>query len=153
MMLKPVHVIKKKINVSKTDLRRLASWLSALFWILFPGPIRGYLLRTGAFPYIPFSSVTQSCPTLCDPADCNSQSCPQSFRASRYFPMSRFFPVHGQSTGTSISASVLWMNIQGWLPLGLSGLISLLSKRFSRVFSNTIVRKHQFFSAQPSIKY
>ena len=43
------------------------------------------------------------------------------------------------------------MNIQSWFPLGWTGLISLLSKRYSRVFSNTTVQKHQFFSAQPSL--
>ena len=43
------------------------------------------------------------------------------------------------------------MNIQGWFPLRLTGLISLLSKGLSRVFSNTTLQKHQFFSAQPSL--
>ena len=47
------------------------------------------------------------------------------------------------------SVSVLLMNIQDWFPLGLTGLISLLSKRFSRVFFSTIIWRHQFFSAQP----
>ena len=56
---------------------------------------------------------------------------------------------HGQNIGAS--ASVLPMNIQDWLPLGLSGLISLQSKGFSRVSSNTTVQKHQFFSAQLSL--
>ena len=51
----------------------------------------------------------------------------------------------GQSTGISALASVLVMNIQGWLPLGLTGLISLLSKRLSRVFSSTAVWKHKLF--------
>ena len=55
------------------------------------------------------------------------------------------------STGASDSASVLPMNIQCWFPLGLTGLISLLSKGFSRVFSSTTVRKHHFFGAQPSL--
>ena len=54
----------------------------------------------------------------------------------------------GQSIGVSASASVLPMNIQDWFPLGLTGWISLQSKRLSRVFSNTTVQKHQFFSAQ-----
>ena len=49
------------------------------------------------------------------------------------------------------SASVLPMNIQGWLPLGLTGLISLLSKGLSRVFSSTTIQKHQFFVSQPSL--
>ena len=56
----------------------------------------------------------------------------------------------GQSIGVSASASVLPMTIQDWFPLGLTGLISLQCKRLSRVFSNTTVQKHQFFSAQPS---
>ena len=75
--------------------------------------------------------------------------CLQSFPASGSFPMSWLFTSGGQSTGAS--ASVLPMNIQGWLPLGLAGLISLLSKGLSRVFSNTTVWKHQFFIPQPSL--
>ena len=53
--------------------------------------------------------------------------------------------------GASASASVLPMNIQGWFPLGLTGLISLKSKGLSRVFSNTTIQKHQFCCAQPSL--
>ena len=75
-------------------------------------------------------------------------SCPQSFPASGSFPMSQFFASGGQRIGISVSASVLPMNIQDWFPLGLTGLISLLSKWLSRVFSNTTVQKHQFFGAQ-----
>ena len=75
-------------------------------------------------------------------------SCPQSFPASGSFPMSQLFTSGSQSTGASVSAPVLSMNIQGWLPLGLTGLI-LLSEGLSRVFSNTRVWKHQFFGAQP----
>ena len=80
-------------------------------------------------------------------------SCPQSFPASGSFPISWLFASGGQSIGASALASVFPMNIQGWLPLGLSGLISLQSKGLSRVFSNTTVRNHQFFSAQPSLWY
>jgi len=58
------------------------------------------------------------------------------------------FSSGGESIGASASAPVLPINIQGWFPLGLTGLISLLFKEFSKVFSNTTVRKHQFFSAQ-----
>ena len=57
----------------------------------------------------------------------------------------------GQTIGASASASVLPVNIQGWFPLGLTGLISLLSKGLSRVFTSTIIWKHQFFSAQPAL--
>ena len=65
------------------------------------------------------------------------------------FPMSWSFASGGQII--KASASVLPVNIQGWLPLGLTGLICLLSKRLSRVFSITTVWKYQFFSAQPSL--
>ena len=66
-------------------------------------------------------------------------SCPQSFPPSGSFPMSRLFVSSGQSIRASASASVLPMNIQGWLPLGLTDLISLQSKGLSRVFSNTTI--------------
>ena len=66
---------------------------------------------------------------------------------SGYFPMCQFFISGGQSIGVSGSSSVLPMNIQYWFPLGLTGLISLQSKGLSRVFSNTTVQKHQFFSS------
>ena len=75
----------------------------------------------------------------------------QSFPESGSFPMSQFVASGGQSIGVSASASVLPMNTQDWFPLGWTGWISLLSKGLSRVFSNTIVQKHQFFSAQPSL--
>ena len=78
-------------------------------------------------------------------------SCLQSFPASGSFPMSQFLPSGGQSIGVSASTSVLPMNIQDWFPLGWTGWISLLSKRFSRVFSKTTVQKHQFFDAQLSL--
>ena len=78
-------------------------------------------------------------------------SCLRSFPAPRSSPMSWLFLSGGQSTGASASASVLPMNIQDWFPLGWTGLFSLLSKGLSRVFSNTTVQKHQFFSAQPSL--
>ena len=63
----------------------------------------------------------------------------------------RLFPSGGPSVGASASASVLPMNIQDWFPLGLTSLISLQSKGLVRVFSNTTVQKHQFFSAQLSL--
>ena len=69
-------------------------------------------------------------------------SCLPSFPASGSFQMSQFFASGGQSIGASASASVHPMNIQDWFPLGWTGLISLLSKGLSRVFSNTTVQKH-----------
>ena len=83
----------------------------------------------------------------------------QSFPASGSFPMNWLFTSGDQNTGASSSASVLPMNIQGWFPLGLTGLISLLSKGFSRVFSNTTVQKASiiwhsaFFMVQLSYPY
>ena len=67
------------------------------------------------------------------------------------FPVSQLFTSHGQSIGVSASASFLPMNTQDWSPLGWTGWISLQSKGLSRVFSNTTVQKHQFFSAQLSL--
>ena len=78
-------------------------------------------------------------------------SCSQSFPASGSFPISRIFASGGQRIGVSASASILPMSIQDWFPLGLTGLISLQSKELSRVFSNTIVQKHQFFGIQLSL--
>ena len=82
---------------------------------------------------------------------CPFSSCLQSFPASGSFPMSWLFAPGGQSIGASASTSVLPINIQGWFPLGLTGLISLQSKGLSRVFSNTTVQKHQFFGTQLSL--
>ena len=70
----------------------------------------------------------------------------QSFQASGSFPMSQLFASGGQSIGVSDSTSVLPMNIQDWFPLGLIGWIALQSRVLSRVFSNTTVQKHHFFS-------
>ena len=102
-------------------------------------------------------ACSNSCPLSqwCHPTISSSAipfpSCLQSFLTSGSFPMSRLFASGGQSIGVSASASVLPINIQDWFPLGLTGLISLQSKGLSRVFSNTTVQKHQFFSAQPSL--
>ena len=100
---------------------------------------------------------SNSCPLSrwCHPAISSSvfpfSSCPQSLPASEYFPMSQLFAWGGQSIRASPSASVLPMNIQDWSPLGWTGWISLQSKGPLRVFSNTSVQKHPFFSIQPSL--
>ena len=75
-------------------------------------------------------------------------SCPQSYPASGSFQMSQLFASGAQSIGVSASTSVLSMNVQNWFPLGGTGWISLQSEGLSRVFSNTTVQKHQFFSAR-----
>ena len=87
-------------------------------------------------------------PTISSPIAPFSSSL-QSFPASGSFPMSQLFASGSQSTGASASASVLPMNIQGWFNLGWTGLISVMANRLSRVFSNTMVQKHQF-GTQPS---
>ena len=77
-------------------------------------------------------------------------SCLQSFPESGSFQMRQLFASGGQSIGVSASASVLPVKIQDWFPLGWTDWISSQSKGLSRVFSNTTVQKHQFFSTQPS---
>ena len=74
----------------------------------------------------------------------------QSFPASGSFPMSQFFTSRDPSIGVSASASVLPKDIQDWFPFGWTSWISLLSRGLSRVFSNTTVQNHQFFSTQVS---
>ena len=82
---------------------------------------------------------------------CCSLLLPSIFASIKIFSMSQLFASGGWSIEVSASASVLPMNIQGWFPLGLTGLISLQSKRLSRVFSSTTIWKYQFFSTQPSL--
>ena len=79
-------------------------------------------------------------------------SCPQSFPASGSFLMRRFCSSGGQSIGASALASVLPVNIQGWFPLGFTGLISLQSKGLSRLFSYTTVHKHRLLGTQLSLR-
>ena len=112
--------------------------------------------------------VVQSCPTLSDPMDCSLPGpsvhgvfqarvlaplspCLQSFPVSGSFQMSQLIQSGGQNVGVSALASVLPMSTQDSSPLGWTGWISLQPKRLSRVFSNTTVEKHQFFSDQLSL--
>ena len=67
------------------------------------------------------------------------------------FLISQLFASDDQNTGVSASAPVLPVNIQGWCPLRLPGLISLLSNALSGVFSCTTVQRHQFFGILPSL--
>ena len=99
---------------------------------------------------------TNLCPSSpwCHPAISSSvipfSSCSQSLPASESFPRSQLFTWGGQSIWVSALASFLPMNTQDWSPSEWTGWISLQSKGFSRVFSNTTVQKHQLFGAQPS---
>ena len=99
-------------------------------------------------------ACSNSCPLSrwCHPTSSSSVihfSCLQSFPASGSFQMSQLSTSGGQSIG--VSASDLPVNMQDWFPLGWTGWISLPSKGFSRVFSNTTVQKHQFFDTQLSL--
>ena len=117
--------------------------------------LRPYKLWHTILPSPTPRACSNSCPSSqwCHPTISSSvipfSSCLQYFPASGSFPVSHFFASGGQSIGTS--ASVLPMNIQSRFSLGLTGLISLQSKGLSRVFSNTTVQKHQFFSTQLSL--
>ena len=104
-------------------------------------PLRPHRLQHDRLPCPSLSLrvCSDSCPLIwwCHPTISSSVvpfSHLQSFPASGSFPMSQFFPLDGQSIGVSVLASVLPMNIQGWFPLELIGLISLQSKGLSRVF-------------------
>ena len=98
-----------------------------------------------------------SCPPSwwCHPTISSSvvpfSSCPQSFPASGSFQLSQLFASGGPSIGVSSSTWVPSMNTQDWSPLGWTGWISLQSKGLLKVFSNTTVQKHQFFSTQLSL--
>ena len=100
-----------------------------------PCPLSWWCHPTISSSVIPFSSCLQSCP------------------ASGSFLMTQFFTSGGQSIGVSASVSVLPVNIQGWFPLGLTGLLSLLSKGLSKVFSNTTGQNHQFFIENSSLEW
>ena len=108
-------------------------------------------------PSLSLRVCSNSCPLChwCYPTISSSVapffSCPQSFLSSGSFPMGCLFASDGQSIGASAWASVLPMDIQGWFPLGLTGLISLLSKGLSGVFSSTTIWNHPFFGAQLSL--
>ena len=92
---------------------------------------------------VQFSSVAQSCLTLCVPFS----SYPQFLPASGSFPMSQLFTWGGQSIGVSGLASVLLIHWKDWSPLGWTGWISLQSKGRSRVFSTITVQKHQWYTS------
>ena len=102
-------------------------------------------------------ACSDSCPSSwwCHPtiSSCCSFSCLQSFLASGSFPVSQLFASGGQSIGTSVSASILPINIQDWFPSGWTGLTSFQSKGLSRAFSNTAVQKHQLYTYIKNVKW
>ena len=97
-------------------------------------------------------SLHQWCCPGISSSDALFSFCPQSFPASGTFPMSHLFASDDINTGASASASVLQVNIQGWSPLKLTGLISFLFNGLSCVFSGTTIQRHQFFGILPLLR-
>ena len=123
-------------------------WFFATSWTAV---CQAFLSFTNSWSLLKFLSIESMIPSnhliLCHPL----LLLPSIFSSIGSFPRSHFSASSGQSIGASASTSILPMNIQGWFPLGLSGLISSLSKWLSRAFSSTTVQKHHFFRTQPSL--
>ena len=139
-----------KIPLCLSFIRCSVRWLSHvwLFAIPWTAACQASLSITNSQSLLKFMSIESVIPSnhliLC---------CPLlllSVPASGSFQMSQFFTSGGKSIGVSASASVFPMHSQDWFPLGWTGWIFLQSKGLSKVFSNTIVQKHQLFGAQPS---
>ena len=149
-----MQLVKTKTLIySASHLRHVVVQLPSCVW-LFPKP---WTAVRKASLSLTIWVCPSSCPLnrWCHPTISLSVTlfsfCHHSFPASGSFPMSQLFTSGGWNIRASASASVLPMNIQEWVPLSLTGLISLLSKGLSRVFSSTTVQKHQFFGALPSL--
>ena len=146
-----------------TEVHGFIFWAFYLVAVQFSSVVQSWLTLCNPMAFIPgfpvhhqLLELTKTCPLSpwCHPAISSSvvpfSSCPQSLPASESFPMSQLFTWGGQSTGASASVSFLPKKSQGWSSSEWTVWISLQSKGLSRVFSNTTVQKHQFFSAQPS---
>ena len=152
------HVIRVPNDMWKQDLNLMGFevvvaqlfslvWFFATWWTAparLPWSSLSHRVYSNSYP------LSQWCHLTISPSVTPFSFCLQSFPESGSFPMSQLFASGDQSIGTSASASVLPMNIQGWFPFRLTSLI-LQSKGLSRVFSSTTVWKHQFFGAQPSV--
>ena len=123
-------------------------WLFATPWT---AAYQASLSITNSQSLLALMSLSRWCHPTISSSVVPFSSCLQSFPASGSFQISQFFTSGGQSIRISASASVLPVNIQDWFPLWWTDWISLQSKGYSRVFSNTTVQKHQFFSTQPSL--
>ena len=137
---------KRKFNFSVQSLSRVQLFVTS--WI---AACQASLSITNSRSSLKLMSICQWCyPTIASSV-ISFSSHHQSFPALGSFPVGQLFVSGGQSIGVSASASVLSINIQDWFPFGWTGWISLLWKGCPRVFSNTKVLKHQFFSSQPSL--
>ena len=135
---------KKKLSVLVVVQSLSHIWFFAIPWT---SACQASLLFTISWSLLKFTSIESVKPSshliLC----CPLLLLPSIFPTIRVFSSNQLFAAGDQSIGASASASVLPMNIQGWFPFWLTGLISLQSKGLSRVFSNTTVWKYQFLSA------
>ena len=154
-LLKPLPIFTVDDNVDFDLLRSVQCSRSVLSDSLWPHESH-HARPPCPSPSPGVHSDSHSSSQWCHPAISSSVfsffSCPQSFPASKSFPMSQLFAWGGKSTGVSALASFLPKNTQDWSPSEWTGRISLQFKGLSRVF-NTTVQKHQFFSAQPSLWY
>ena len=137
-----------------------------MLFLLLSCPVMSESLRPHGLQHIKPPCPSPSlkvCPSSCplhqwrQPVTSSSDGlfsfCPQSFPASGTLPMSQLFASDDQNTGVSALASVFPTSIQTWFPLRLTGLMSLLSKLLSGVFSSTTVRRHQFCGALPFLQF
>ena len=158
-MQRSTRSIKRRLLLTRKVMNNL------VHSVQFSRPIVSNSLQPHSLQYArpPYPSPSpRVCPSSCPlrrwclPAISSSDAlfsiCPQSFPASGTFPMSQLFTSNDQNTGVSTSASVLPLSTQGWFPLRLTSLISLLSKGLLGVFSSTTVWRHQFFSAPSSLR-
>ena len=147
------HVSKEMLKILQARLWQF-SWVQSLSCVwLFVTPwipaLQAFLSITNSRSSLRLTSIELVMPSS-SPSVVPFSSCPQSLPASESFPMSQLFAWGGQSAGVSALASFFPKKSQGWSPSEWTGWISLQSKGLSRVFSNTIVPKHEFFGAQLS---
>ena len=143
------HIFSKNLEISISSVHSLSR--VQLFVTPWTAACQASLSITNSRSLLNSYPLSRWCHPTISSSVVPFSSCPQSFPASWSFPMSQLFASGGQSIGVSASISVLPMNTQDWFPSEWTGWISLQSKGLSRVFSNTAVQKHQFFSAQLSL--
>ena len=123
-------------------------WLFVTPWTSIDQTSLSFPISWSLFKVMYFESVIPSNHIiLC----CSLLLLPSIFPSIRVFSNESVLHIMCPKYWALVSALVLLMNIQGWFPSGLTGLISMLSKWLSRVFSNTTIQKHQFFVTQPSL--
>ena len=144
-MLFPHYILSTPYSISSV------TELCPTIWDHMDCNTPGSLSIPNSWSMLKFMSIRSMMPSTHLNLCCPFSSCLQSFPASGSFPVNWLFALGGQSIRVSASTSVIPMNIQDWSPLGWTSWISLQSKGLSRVFSNTTVQKHQFFSAQLSL--